>query len=53
MALNIEDKKKIVTDVKDLAENSSSLVFADASGLKVSEALNLDQRDIRPMLNLE
>ena len=40
MALNIEDKKKIVTEVASLAENSS-LVLADARGLKVSEASEL------------
>ena len=32
-----EDKKKIVSDVNDLANNASSLVLADARGLKVSE----------------
>jgi len=41
MALNIEEKKKIVTEVANLAENSSSLVLADARGLKVSEASEL------------
>ena len=41
MALSIEDKKKIVSDVNDLANNASSLVLADARGLKVSEASEL------------
>ena len=41
MALSIEDKKKIVSDVNDLANNASSLVLADARGLKVSEANEL------------
>ena len=34
MALSIEDKKKIVSDVNELANNASSLVLADARGLK-------------------
>ena len=37
MALTIEDKKKIVSDVNELASKASSLVLADARGLKVSE----------------
>ena len=41
MALSIEDKKKIVSDVNELANNASSLVLADARGLKVSEANEL------------
>ena len=41
MALSIADKKKIVTEVNDLASNASSLVLADARGLKVSEANEL------------
>ena len=41
MALSIEDKKKIVSDVNELANNASSLVLADARGLKVSEANQL------------
>ena len=41
MALSIEDKKQIVTDVAELAKESSSLVIADARGLNVSEANDL------------
>ena len=41
MALSIEDKKKIVSDVNELANNASSLVLADARGLKVAEANEL------------
>ena len=41
MALSIEDKKQIVTDVAELAKQSSSLVIADARGLNVSEANDL------------
>ena len=52
MALSIEDKKKIVSDVNELANNASSLVLADARGLKVAEANELDQKDINLMLNL-
>ena len=40
MALSIEDKKQIVTDVAELAKESSSLVIADARGLNVSEAVS-------------
>ena len=32
MALSIEDKKKIVSDVNELANTASSLVLADARG---------------------
>jgi large subunit ribosomal protein L10 len=41
MALSIEDKKKIVSDVNELANTASSLVLADARGLKVAEANEL------------
>ena len=41
MALSIEDKKKIVSDVNELANHASSLVIADARGLKVAEANEL------------
>ena len=53
MALSIEDKKKIVSDVNELANSASSLVLADARGLKVSEANELrDHKDINLMLSL-
>ena len=48
MALSIEDKKKIVSDVNDLANNASSLVLADARGLKVSEANELRSEGFIP-----
>ena len=38
MALTLEEKKEIVADVNQLANDSSSLVIADARGLNVSEA---------------
>ena len=38
MALTLEEKKEIVADIKQLANDSSSLVIADARGLNVSEA---------------
>ena len=41
MALTLEEKKEIVADVNQLANDSSSLVIADARGLKVSEANEL------------
>jgi large subunit ribosomal protein L10 len=41
MALSVEDKKRIVSDVKELASDASSLVLADARGLTVSEATEL------------
>ena len=41
MALTLEEKKEIVADVNQLANDSSSLVIADARGLKVSEANDL------------
>jgi len=41
MALSVEDKKRIVSDVKEMAAEASSLVLADARGLKVSEATEL------------
>ena len=41
MALTLEEKKQIVTDINQLASGSSSLVIADARGLKVSEANEL------------
>ena len=41
MALSVEDKKKIVSDVKEMAAEASSLVLADARGLTVSEATEL------------
>ena len=41
MALSIEDKKKIVSDVNELASKASSLVLADARGLNVAEANEL------------
>ena len=41
MALTLEEKKEIVTDINQLANDSSSLVIADARGLKVSEANEL------------
>ena len=38
MALSIEDKKKIVSDVNELANNASSLVLADVwvQGIKLT-----------------
>tara|TARA_B100001057_G_scaffold62453_1_gene55923 strand:+ start:2151 stop:2672 length:522 start_codon:yes stop_codon:yes gene_type:complete len=47
MALNLQDKKKIVSEVADLAENASSLVLADARGLKVSEASDLRSQGVK------
>ena len=41
MALSVEDKKRIVSDVKEMAAEASSLVLADARGLTVSEATEL------------
>ena len=41
MALTLEEKKEIVADINQLANDSSSLVIADARGLKVSEANEL------------
>ena len=41
MALTLEEKKEIVVDVNQLANDSSSLVIADVRGLKVSEANEL------------
>ena len=38
MALTLEEKKEIVADINQLANDSSSLVIADARGLNVSEA---------------
>ena len=52
MALSIEDKKKIVSDVNELANNASSLVLADARGLKVAEANELRSEGHNLMLNL-
>ena len=37
MALSKSEKENIVTDVKEVASNASSLVISDARGLKVSE----------------
>ena len=36
-----KDKKRIVSDVKEMAAEASSLVLADARGLTVSEATEL------------
>lgn len=41
MALNLEDKKAIVTEVNAVAANALSLVIADARGVTVSEMDNL------------
>ena len=41
MALTLEEKKEIVADVNQLANDSSYLVIEDARGLKVSEANEL------------
>ena len=41
MALSVDDKKRIVADISSFANDSSSLVLADASGLIVSEANQL------------
>jgi Ribosomal protein L10 len=41
MPLNLEEKKEIVADINQLANDSSSLVIADARGLNVSEANGL------------
>ena len=41
MALSIDDKKRIVADISSFANDSSSLVLADARGLNVSEANQL------------
>ena len=38
MALSLEEKKEIVADINQLANDSSSLVIADARGLNVAEA---------------
>ena len=38
MALSVDDKKRIVADISSFANDSSSLVLADARGLNVSEA---------------
>lgn len=37
MALNLEDKKAIVSEVKDVAANALSLVIADARGVTVAD----------------
>ena len=41
MALSVDDKKRIVADISSFANDSSSLVLADARGLNVSEANQL------------
>ncbi|MEX0624868.1 50S ribosomal protein L10 [Saccharospirillum sp.] len=41
MALNLEDKKAIVTEVNAVAANALSLVIADARGVTVSDMDNL------------
>ncbi|GGX76067.1 50S ribosomal protein L10 [Saccharospirillum salsuginis] len=41
MALNLEDKKLIVSEVKDVAANALSLVIADARGVTVADMDNL------------
>lgn len=41
MALNLEDKKAIVTDVNETALNALSLVIADARGVNVSDLTTL------------
>ena len=37
MALSKSEKERIVTEVKEVASNASTLVISDARGLKVSE----------------
>ena len=37
MALTREEKERIVSEVKEVADKASSLVVSDARGLKVSE----------------
>ena len=41
MALSVDDKKRIVADISSFANDSSSLVLADARGLNVFEANQL------------
>ena len=51
MALTLEEKKEIVTDINQLACDSSSLVIADARGLKVSEANELRSEGYKANVN--
>lgn len=41
MALTLEDKKAVVTEVKEVAANALSLVIADARGVTVADMDNL------------
>ena len=51
MALTLEEKKQIVTDINKLACESSSLVIADARGLKVAEADELRSEGYKANVN--
>ena len=52
MALTREEKERIVSEVKEVADKASSLVVSDARGLKVSELSEIRKQGTEAGLSL-